>query len=651
MKIFKTVRNVFKRTKQLPIPPSKTKYFVNCKGIFQGGGAKAIAYVGAYEEAKKRGVGFSEFAGTSAGSMIAALLAAGATPQQLKDIIANTDFSSLKPKNGFKSNFSVKCLSQVLKLTPIDSLLIHKISKIIIDLGLYDSSPIIGIMESSLHKVINKDGDILFEDLKYPLTIVAVDLLSHEKVVWKKSTHPKKKIAEAVRASCNIPFYFMPVNRQYVDGGMLCNLPITEFNDTSYDFDRLLAFSYVYDKPKLKNSGIKNYLVNLAGTIVHGSTEIQRQLVGNTPFVLIKTDVDMLDFDKLNGKGETSFIRKAYSQGAIAMKSFLDGEDAMERNVLNRVVLLNNKEQVRAQISYYTITPTDTVVISMPDLLWVFSMYLYLIKLKNDHTEVHVFTETSNKKALRILNHMGIMVSVSYGSIPAYGYFFKKKSIWSGISVKCDSKNNIALAKNLNSEMDSSIIESLLSSIYTASCRDVYPQSVGTILLNIENESVCCQKLQSLQQFAAADIAYENIKISDLSFTNQYVHGYQYRAIEILVNAYAGRPLFTSSAFQLANGKMSNTVPIIAIEIDGRIIVVKGIVRLMYCFRNNIDTVRMIVIRNYQGPLLYQRLYSIQDVVITDRSTEANYTEYNRIDNELRKTLISTFQPMRTYLK
>ena len=69
-----------------------TKYFTSCKGVFQGGGCKAIAYIGAYKKAYQRGVFFSELAGTSAGSIIAALIAAGATPNYLEEIVLKLDF-------------------------------------------------------------------------------------------------------------------------------------------------------------------------------------------------------------------------------------------------------------------------------------------------------------------------------------------------------------------------------------------------------------------------------------------------------------------------------------------------------------------------------------------------------------------------------
>jgi len=68
---------------------NRTKNFQNCLGVFQGGGCKGIAFAGAYEEAVNRGVFFSEIVGTSAGSILAAFVGAGAEPAQLNKIIEN----------------------------------------------------------------------------------------------------------------------------------------------------------------------------------------------------------------------------------------------------------------------------------------------------------------------------------------------------------------------------------------------------------------------------------------------------------------------------------------------------------------------------------------------------------------------------------
>ena len=73
---------------------AKTSFFKSCFGVFQGGGCRAAAFVGAYEEAVSSGVSFTEVAGTSAGSIVASLIGAGATPQDLREAITGIDFES-----------------------------------------------------------------------------------------------------------------------------------------------------------------------------------------------------------------------------------------------------------------------------------------------------------------------------------------------------------------------------------------------------------------------------------------------------------------------------------------------------------------------------------------------------------------------------
>src|ERR1700712_1400889 len=72
----------------------RTAYFKSCLGVFQGGGCRAAAFAGAFQEAVNRGVSFSEVAGTSAGSIIAALIGAGATPSFVREKLEKLDFQT-----------------------------------------------------------------------------------------------------------------------------------------------------------------------------------------------------------------------------------------------------------------------------------------------------------------------------------------------------------------------------------------------------------------------------------------------------------------------------------------------------------------------------------------------------------------------------
>src|ERR671915_967882 len=64
-------------------------------GVFEGGGVKGIAFVGALEAARERGIErWVNVAGTSAGAIIASLLAVGYEPRQLREILEQTDYAT-----------------------------------------------------------------------------------------------------------------------------------------------------------------------------------------------------------------------------------------------------------------------------------------------------------------------------------------------------------------------------------------------------------------------------------------------------------------------------------------------------------------------------------------------------------------------------
>ncbi len=60
-------------------------------GVFSGGGIKGFSLIGAYEELEAKGFTFKRLAGTSAGSIIAAFIAAGYTSREIKEIMKETN--------------------------------------------------------------------------------------------------------------------------------------------------------------------------------------------------------------------------------------------------------------------------------------------------------------------------------------------------------------------------------------------------------------------------------------------------------------------------------------------------------------------------------------------------------------------------------
>ncbi|MBL1735767.1 hypothetical protein ELE00_32960, partial [Klebsiella pneumoniae] len=98
----------------------ETIYFSYCWGVFDGGGVRGAAHAGAYYAARNAGISFERVAGTSAGSIVAALIAAGGSPDFIKNLLIETDFESfLAPANNFDSIFTKKNnWSNLLKIIP-----------------------------------------------------------------------------------------------------------------------------------------------------------------------------------------------------------------------------------------------------------------------------------------------------------------------------------------------------------------------------------------------------------------------------------------------------------------------------------------------------------------------------------------------------
>ena len=69
---------------------------LKCDAVFEGGGVKGIGLVGAAAVTEAQGYEFVNVAGTSAGAIIAALVAAGHRADELRAIMATLDYAKFK---------------------------------------------------------------------------------------------------------------------------------------------------------------------------------------------------------------------------------------------------------------------------------------------------------------------------------------------------------------------------------------------------------------------------------------------------------------------------------------------------------------------------------------------------------------------------
>lgn len=208
---------------------------LKCDAVFEGGGVKGIGFVGAIKAIEDAGYEFENLAGTSAGAIVASLLAVGYTADELKDILNSLDYSNFMDED-FLDTLGIfgKSLSAIM------------------DYGIYKGDFLI----TWLGELLEKKNKTKFKDIiteytedkyKYKLQVIVSDITTKSLLVLpgdlkKFNIDPDEfKIVDAVRMSMSIPFFFNPVimedlsgvKHYLVDGGVLSNYPIWLLDDNS----------------------------------------------------------------------------------------------------------------------------------------------------------------------------------------------------------------------------------------------------------------------------------------------------------------------------------------------------------------------------------------------------------------------------------
>lgn len=210
-------------------------------GVFQGGGMKGIAYIGAICALEENNFKCIRAAGTSIGAVFASLLMCGYSGKELAYISKSIDFQSF--------------LYMPTK----------KISSVIQDRGLYNSS----IIEYELDRLYSYKGYKMVDELinqETILKVIATDTTLKRQVILPDDLllyqiEPSTlTIARMVTLSLLYPGVFKPLklgNSMIVDGGIINNFPTNAY--TLKDNELGIAFQ-ILNKPKKQEQSNYQYL-------------------------------------------------------------------------------------------------------------------------------------------------------------------------------------------------------------------------------------------------------------------------------------------------------------------------------------------------------------------------------------------------------
>lgn len=332
--------------------------------IFEGGGAKGAAHIGALQAVEDNGLQIIGVAGTSAGALIAVLAAIGL---ESADIMSATDPADNLLARSKKSPVDLlgkagwKRLQGLLRGGP-------KLAKAIAFCGAIVSFPfaprsfltaltvyrylghfstseiqtfINAVIRERLIRVNDEAGfgwdvpDIIrFGDLArgwptvMPLKIIVTDVDRGTLEILDAQSAPDVVVSEAVAASISIPLVFRPAaipsfrEGRFADGGLVSNLPIWAFSEEKLSYERehflrppvpTVGFSLrgaSENSEPQQDKGFAPYVMGLISAALQGSQGTAIRFLDDVLIVPLQTDLKLLDFDV---KWET--FRRAREQG------------------------------------------------------------------------------------------------------------------------------------------------------------------------------------------------------------------------------------------------------------------------------------------------------------------------------------------------
>lgn len=191
--------------------------------VFEGGGVKGIAQIGAMQTLTDKGylLDIKRVAGTSSGAINALIFALGYSMEEQRELLESKDFKKFLDNSwGWGGD----------------------IARLVKSFGWNKGDHFLEWIDNLIEKKLGKKK-ATFQDLKdanKPLLYVTGSNISTGYVeVFSAERHPKMVISEALRISMSMPLYFAAIRHgvhedYYADGGVILNYPVKIFDREKY---------------------------------------------------------------------------------------------------------------------------------------------------------------------------------------------------------------------------------------------------------------------------------------------------------------------------------------------------------------------------------------------------------------------------------
>lgn len=314
---------------------------MNADLVLEGGGMRGIAHVGALTALEEHGYSFQRTAGASAGAIVAAFAAAGVSPARMAALMHDEiDYSQFREARGL-ARWGLG----------------GRLAAIVRENGAFAGDRLREWLRSALRKEAgveafgdlrlgdDPDGPPLAPDERYRLVVVVADVSLGQlvRLPWDYrrlyGLDPDRQlVADAIRASTSIPFFFKPARLRWqagieshlVDGALVSDFPIGVFDRGDGRAPRWPTFGVKLSRRRAEATlahaidGVRSFATALFETAVGGNDQAHLA----DPCVASRTIfVDNLGIPATNFDLGPEQRAALFASGHEAATRFLEGWD------------------------------------------------------------------------------------------------------------------------------------------------------------------------------------------------------------------------------------------------------------------------------------------------------------------------------------
>lgn len=277
--------------------------------VLGGGGARGAAHIGVLEVLEREHIPICRVSGTSMGSIVGGMYAAGYSSEEMDQIITTLDWNDLFSDNPARIELPMRRKDADYRYL-LNFEVGYKNGRIITPAGVVQGQKLLLL----LRRLLISTWDVHdFDQLPIPFRAVATDIVAGKPVVFGSGD-----LALSIRSSMSVPGAFAPTNvddQLLVDGGLMDNVPM----DVARNMGATQLIVVNVGSPLAQREQLSNpvaVLNQMVSALMEEKTQRQLSTLGPND-ILITPALGDMSASEFNRGAEAIAIGKAAAEAAL----------------------------------------------------------------------------------------------------------------------------------------------------------------------------------------------------------------------------------------------------------------------------------------------------------------------------------------------